>query len=791
MARLVMAVVISLLLPLSVFGQMAPGSWRLFPVFSDVSQIMDTPHFLYYVSEGCLYSFDKDNEETHIYNGAGDLSDNVVKKIYYNFAKNYLLVTYTNGNIDLLFADGQRVNLPEIKTAQIDYPKVINDVKFSGDEIYVATSFGLVVYSDTRHEVRQSGVYGINISAVAVTDGEIVVVTESGTFHAAPRDGRLNHFSVFGQIGEINGEITCLHTLESSQGRLLASVSGRLYLLHLSPDGVMDTRELTGYKDAGNLAPLATGVYFTQSGRLYLMDSTGNVDEVCVIPEPLRGSHLATLKGASSIWAASREGVGEYRITGAGLDVLHDRYIPADATSSGNICKIFPILSSPSEFYATNLGMNQNHPMGLNEGYGIKLRADRVGPEGVMPLRLFTKDGEEVENPTFVVGDPDDPSVIYVGSASGAGVIVTRDGREVGRFTPANSTMATARPSHAVIDGDGNLWVAVFTADTSLPAVAILPASRRLVDPAELTAADWVSPDLGSHLLSKDVRMVVCGQTDVALLFDSQYMGGLVGYGYGLRVEDTSDDTHIIHAPLRDSDGKSFTPAFFYCGEQDKRGCIWVGTSEGVIEIVRSTDLLNPSLEVRRLKVPRRDGSGLADYLLGSEDVYAMAIDSSDRKWLGTKNSGLYLVSETGDEVLAHFTTDNSLLPSNTITSLFADPNSNAIYVGTLSGLAVHFTDSSPARPDYSDVYAYPNPVTPDFTGFVTITGLMEDSLLKIVDSSMHLVAQLHSEGGMAQWDLLTVGGSRVKSGVYYVLASTGASSSSAADVVAKILVIN
>ena len=67
----------------------------------------------------------------------------------------------------------------------------------------------------------------------------------------------------------------------------------------------------------------------------------------------------------------------------------------------------------------------------------------------------------------------------------------------------------------------------------------------------------------------------------------------------------------------------------------------------------------------------------------------------------------------------------------------------------------------------------------------------MDSSLVKIMDSGMHLVYQTTSEGGMAMWDGCTLNGARVKSGVYYVVASTSDEMQSEGDVVAKILVVN
>ena len=100
-----------------------------------------------------------------------------------------------------------------------------------------------------------------------------------------------------------------------------------------------------------------------------------------------------------------------------------------------------------------------------------------------------------------------------------------------------------------------------------------------------------------------------------------------------------------------------------------------------------------------------------------------------------------------------------------------------------------YFSDSTPAEPDYSNVYAYPNPVRPDFTGLVTIKGLMDNSLLKIVDAGGNVVKQLRSTGGMATWDCCGDNGNRVKTGVYYVMASQGDSSSKQSSVTKLVII--
>lgn len=138
---------------------------------------------------------------------------------------------------------------------------------------------------------------------------------------------------------------------------------------------------------------------------------------------------------------------------------------------------------------------------------------------------------------------------------------------------------------------------------------------------------------------------------------------------------------------------------------------------------------------MRRPIVARNDGTGLGDYLLETNIVYDIAIDAANRKWYAT-NSGAYLVSADGTEIIAHYDTDNSPLPSNTIASVECDPTGNRVYFGTDNGLACYDSDAGPAAEDYSEVYAYPNPVRPDYTGWITIAGLMDNSLVKIADSA-------------------------------------------------------
>ncbi len=126
----------------------------------------------------------------------------------------------------------------------------------------------------------------------------------------------------------------------------------------------------------------------------------------------------------------------------------------------------------------------------------------------------------------------------------------------------------------------------------------------------------------------------------------------------------------------------------------------------------------------------------------------------------------------------------------NKIFSVLCDPNNNKVYFGTDQGLVIYTSNSAPASEDYSDVYAYPNPVRPDYTGWITIRGLMDKSLVKIADAAGNVFFTTRSEGGMVTWDGCDASGERVKTGVYYVFASQN-ENGDASGVVTKIMVVN
>lgn len=808
------------LLPLGLAAQLATGSWKIYGAYGVPDKLLETPHFVYLLTRGSLHSYDKDNDESRSFLPGEDLNDQHIKNIFYNEQGRYLTVCYSNGNIDLLYDDGRLVNLPDIRDANLTVSKVINDVKFDGDLIYVATSFGVVVFRESTADVKESGVYNVNISVIGLTRDHLIIYPLEGEMAhhvlAIEKTARLHSISRYTSVGVLSDnfiEMTPLSDEPDENGFFHFLVRDEFPYLGKIAIRCGDNPAIEPFFVASPVPFCFRGkdaAYYVCNGKIYEARLPWTVTEIATLPEPLADNLIVFSSDLSSVWAAGTDGLGHYRFEADGtLTVLRDKFRPSGVTTFSDISCFFPSTDGRG-FFISNLGISGYKPVGKGDFFDTMFTGNFISNGEIEdipitgPMTIKNSPGvssaskygyNHIFAPSFVLEDPDDHSIRYIGSGLD-GLFVVKDGKELAKFDENSSIYKNVnwawRTNDACFDDEGNLIIGVYTQNINASPLAVLPASvRRSKELKDIKKEDWINLDIGKFIYMRDIDLLVCKHSPMIFMIDVQHNGGFAALHHGGTMTDPSDDRNVVVNTMIDQDGKTFAPNFAKCLVEDHRGRIWCGTTSGIFEITNPLGVFASDFNINRLKVPRNDGTNLADYLLESEEVNCIAVDPANRKWVGTMNSGVYLVSENGDEIIANFNTSNSPLATNTITAVYADPNSNSVFIATLQGLYEYATSTSPARPDYSDVYAYPNPVEPGYSGWITIKGLMDNSLVKIMDSGMHLVYQTRSQGGMAVWDGCTLNGARVKSGVYYVLASTSDDLSSEGDVVTKILVVN
>lgn len=224
---------------------------------------------------------------------------------------------------------------------------------------------------------------------------------------------------------------------------------------------------------------------------------------------------------------------------------------------------------------------------------------------------------------------------------------------------------------------------------------------------------------------------------------------------------------------------------------EDNDGNIWVGSNVGPFYL--DADYIttpSDSYTFTQFKVPRNDGTNYADYLLSGVSITDMCFDAAGRKWFATQNDGVYLISEDNLTEEQHFTFDNSYLLDNGVYDVEINDETGEVFFATSKGLCSYMGDATTAYDEMvkDNVYAYPNPVEPGYTGLITVVGLSYNADVKIVSANGTLIAEGRSSGGSFTWDGNDKNGERVASGVYMVLT---AKSDGSKGTVCKIAIVN
>lgn len=203
---------------------------------------------------------------------------------------------------------------------------------------------------------------------------------------------------------------------------------------------------------------------------------------------------------------------------------------------------------------------------------------------------------------------------------------------------------------------------------------------------------------------------------------------------------------------------------------EDLENNIWIGTDQGPFMLERAR-IENGESIFTQVKVPRNDGTNYADYLLSGIYIHDIVVDAAGRKWFATDGNGVYLISADNMTQLQHFTVENSNLLSNTVLDIDINNETGEVFFGAANGLCSYMSDATTTYDEMTkdNVWAYPNPVTPDYQGLITVVGLTLNADVKILASNGALVAEGRSSGGTFTWNGCDKNGDPVASGVYMV----------------------
>lgn len=774
--RLSIFSVLVTLFSMNSFAQPTIGEWTDYQSYSNAFSLADTGTKIYCATAGGLFMFDKTDNSIRKFTRINGLSDVGIQKIDYSKENDIVLVAYQNANIDLII--GNKVfNLSDIKRKQISADKTINNITFFGKSAYLSCGFGIVVVNLDKKEIKDTYLLGadggyLSIFDLAADDKFFYAATKTGIYKASITEPFLQNYNnwkrettipnsngKFSKIKLFNGKIIANFTKDEWAGDSMYQLNGNIwspyipeikYVSDVSTNSnfiVFSSREEVSVYNEKAEKVKSVAKYQYSSG-----DETGLI------------TLGAVLDNQNILWIADKKH-GLVKVGSKAEKIMPDG--PVDNM-------IFSIYSDNNDVWISSGGRTSSWDNIFNEPRFQRLRD---GKWTVFDKNTFPT-ANDFRDIVCVVSNPKNPENFFAGSWGG-GVIEFSSTQKPKVFNNFNSSLQTQVPAvpeapyvrigGMAFDSKNNLWV------TNSGVGKVL--SVRQAD------GNWKSFDLAEIANKFTIGKIVITPDDDKWI--------LLPRGNGLYVYNSDKNQGKllkVVAKFVNSEGPFYTDMNNVQSiAVDKKGEIWVGTTGGVAVYSSPNRIWTESILYASrpgLDIP----DGKFHPLLEKESITAIAIDGANRKWFGTKNSGVFLISENGTSEIENFNNENSPLPSNEIVDIGINNLTGEVFIGTSAGLISYMGVATKGNDEFNDVYVYPNPVRENYDGPIIIKGLLDDTDVKITNVSGNLVYKTKSLGGQAIWDGRNLNGNKCKTGVYMVFLSNSDGTSTK---VTKLLLIN
>lgn len=742
---------VMLLLPFNKVSAGIPvGTWRAHPAYNDASFSLKAFGYICVLSDGALYFFDPADDGLYTIDKTGGLGDTDIAAMGYCNSEKAVLLVYSNGNIDILYDDFTIFNFTDLKNNNTGNVQV-NELKIIGNNAYISTNIGLVIFDIKRREIKNTYRFDSPVYTSVILNDSLICATDAGLHYGIMSNNLLdgNNWNLFSN--------TKLRELFLFDGKLSGwSFDKKVYTINPADAALSNIKEKVD------------GISFLNNGTLALIQDTvvtiySSYTQNNAYLFKLHVNHILT--DDSDLWVCHGvDGLFHYSLTDEGIVCLAQGIKPNSPRRNW-----FHSVSWPQKGRMLVVGGCHNYQGIVYPGTLMIYENERWS---YLDEDIPSKTGVNYQNLTEAVQDPNDPGHIFVGSM-GQGLYEFNNGKFTKQYTWHNSALTSilndnlyyknnyVQISALQYDKDGNLWMANNETDTIL----------KVLKPDGTWFKLYYSEMAGLPTY-KQLRFDNKGR-----LWINSSRGlkpGLFCIDLNGTPDDSSDDIIKFSGSFwtnQDGTSEEIYDVFFY--DFDLNGEMWIGTNRGIF-VLRNPDSFisdsNPVFE--RIKISRDNGSGLADYLFNGIMTTALYIDQGNRKWIGTIDNGVFLMSADGTETLEHFTVSNSPLPSNNILSITENGLNGSLFFGTSLGMVEYGGQARDPEESLSEsnILVYPNPVKPDFDGYVTITGLTEWSTIRIMSNSGRLVHMGTSNGGSYSWNLTDMNGNQVPSGIYHAI---------------------
>ncbi|MBK9255517.1 MAG: hypothetical protein IPM42_08525 [Saprospiraceae bacterium] len=749
-------------------SELTVGQWKSHLSFRDGLWVTQSDDQIIYASTLGLVMIDKTDLSVRFLSKEDGLSDVKVSKIFYDKYNDQLIIVYRDSNIDIVKGNDV-INLPFIReNTTILGSKNINFVSIADENnAYIATDFGVVGLNLKKLEFTFTTFTDLKVNTISVLDNVLYAGTEELLYSVETVGKNLTDFGVWRSFPHNSG------LPQSYEVSFLSVHNNRLFL---------GTGKDLYYLNANNFTKLLTTPdkfqlrFISGEGKSLIvgMENDAFIGKALFISQDLS----ITEGGADCInrvlfgiedekgrvWYADQwRGIRYTENYTSGCSKLEYDSPWANTAgqihfvnkkaffASGGVNEDFGYANSTAGFYIFEEGFwnnyNDNNLPVMRDKQFFNVQAITVNP--------ITKD-------------------LFVGSYWNGIIKFSEEIDNAEHFNKDNSIMRGAvgdasrtRIANLSFDDKQNLWMTNYLSPR--PLVVLTKDGQ------------WYSFAIPGTNTTNNIAIDRSGNKWISLVTTG---GGVAVFSDNNTIADPTDDK----SRFINRNNSEITANKTNCVIADLDGSIWVGTSEGAVVFDCGDPFSDSSC---RGRVPRVVVDGIPAPLLKDEDVLSIAIDGGNRKWFGTRN-GIFVLSPDGMTEVTKFNVNNSPLLDNIIRNLAFNSATGEMFIISSVGIQSFRTETSGAsRAHSSDVYAFPNPVRPDYTGAISIKGLVRDANVKITDINGKLVYETKALGGQATWDGRDYNGVRSSTGVYLVFSANENTSLGTDTYVTKILFVH
>lgn len=765
---------LALILPMSLLAQseLAIGEWASHLPYVVVHSVEQGDNKIFLSTDQSVMILDQQDETRKFLSKINGLSSADIIDIRYESGLDLLIVVYTNSTFDLVYAD-EIYTLTDIQDkADIQGDKTIYDMYVQNDKfLYLATGFGLVQYDLENLEFGFTLNLGTRVIAVDGEGSELLIATESGFFNVDLNVVQTPAF--FQEWQELSQGLPDNYMPQEVfqlNGKIYVADENKIYvstdkinfqlLLEGIPDRALVFLEETydGYligERVGGTSPDSRLSFYNDSDELL------SVEENC--PRRLTD---AAVDQQGGLYMGDQWQTINYKATAGGpcqkleVDSPWDSAVTDMAIKDGNIY-----------FSSGGVSDNLGDLFGRLGWYILKAENTWKNINGVSTPQLAQEELIQIHQ---VTASPRSEKV-YFGSFWAGLLEYDPETEEIVVYDENTSPLETAvgdsrvRISGMDFDSDGNLWISNYNA--AKPVSVLTPEG------------EWYSFSLGNGA-NNQVADLIVDENNYVWVTLAGPSGSVVVMDRGENLDDTSDDRQRII----NQSNTEINSSFVYSIDLDQSGAVWVGTGAGAVVFDCGSSVFSEESCVGNRRRVEQDGEDA--YLLETEEVLAIESDGADRKWFGTRN-GLFVQGPNGEEKIALYDEGNSPLFSNTVNALLFNPDNGEMFIATDNGVQSIRTETSIGGSRHgTDVFAFPNPVRPEYRGPIAIKGLAQDAEVRITDIDGHLVYKTDALGGQAIWDGQNLEGNDVTGGVYLVFSSSSDFFNDIDTYVTKIMVV-